>query len=222
MKKLAIVLLLLYLIFVTTVFGANNIAITYKVKGNVELYRAGSKTPEVLAPSVHLNDGDRIKTSADGYAFIIFIHDKSQVKIRENSDLTLSVQKEGASVKQQINLDIGKVWTQVSKSGGNVRIATPTSVASVKGTTWWTILDEKGDTYVIGIEGLVELYNRITGQSVTVGSGQTGRSNQSGVTVSQTTGSIPNSEGTGQINRIVVPFRDSEGNERNLIIEVEE
>lgn len=217
-----IVLFLLFALFVSGSYSANNVAITYKVKGKVELYRAGSKTPETLAPSVHLNNGDRIKTGSDGYAFIIFIHDKTQVKIRENSDLTLSVQKEGEQVTQQVNLDLGKVWSQVKKSGGNVRIATPTSVASVKGTTWWTILDEQGNTYVIGIEGLVELFNRITGQTVTVGAGQTGISNSSGVTVGPTTGSIPDSEGTGQINRIVVPFRDAEGNERNLIIEVEE
>lgn len=221
MKRFSIILLITFFIF-SVAFSANNVAITYKVKGKVELYRAGSNTAEALSPSIHLNDGDRIKTSSDGYAFLIFIHDKTQIKVRENSDLTLSVKKDGEAVNQQINLDAGKVWSQVSKSGSTFRVATPTSVASVKGTIWWTLQDELGTTYVIGLEGLVELFNRLNGQSATVGAGQTGTSNESGVTVTQTTGSVPNSEGTGQIKRVTVPFTDSEGNQRTLVIEVEE
>ena len=72
-------------------------------------------------------------------------------------------------------------------------IQTPTSVASVKGTDFWMLVDELLGDQVIGIEGQVSLVNTETGQEVMVTTGMTGNSTPDGqIGVSETdVSSIP-------------------------------
>ena len=220
-KMLAFALLLLW---ITAAFAtpAENVAITYKVKGTVDYVKSGTKSPAPLTAATHLSDGDKIITGKDGYCFLIFVEDKTQLKVRENTTLTISADRTDKGLDKQVNLDIGKIWTQVTKEGSNFRIATPTSVASVKGTMWWTYVDANGHTTVVGLAGIVTLLSRLSGQSSGVGSGQTGNSDNNGVNVGQTTGSILNPDGSGSTNRIEIPFIDENGNTHTLVIEYEE
>ena len=54
------------------------------------------------------------------------------------------------------------------------------SVASVKGTEFWMVVDELLGDRVIGIEGQVSLVNTETGQEVMVTTGMTGNSTPDG------------------------------------------
>jgi len=224
MKRAAIILIAaLWLALSADAFaGATNVAIVYKVSGTVEFFKAGSKTAVQLAPATHLSDGDRIKTGKDGYVFLIFVEDKSQVKVREGTDLSIAANRTAKGLEQQVNVDIGKLWTHVTKAGSAMRVSTPTSVASVKGTVWWTLVELDGTTQILGLQGIVLLFNKVTNESKNVDPGYTGTSNQTGIVITQTTGGVPNSEGRGQRNTIRIPFRDQDGNDRSFIIEYEE
>ncbi|MDK9699606.1 MAG: FecR family protein [bacterium] len=224
MKRFSVILLFIaaFAVGQFAFAGANNVAIVYKVNGSVELFKSGSKTAEPLKAATHLSDGDKIKTGKDGYAFVIFVEDKSQIKVRENSTISITANRTANGLDKQVNVDVGKLWTHVTKEGSQLRVATPTSVASVKGTMWWTIVDENGNTQIIGLEGIVRLINRITNQEGDVGQGQTGESGPDGIRIIRTVGGVPNPEGTGQRSTMRIPFTDAEGNSRVLIIEYEE
>ncbi len=216
--------LLLCVLLAVSAFAvpAQNVAITYKVKGSVELTKSGAKQSVPLTAATHLSDGDKIKTGKDGYCFLIFVEDKTQIKVRENSELTISASRTDKGLDQQVNTNIGEIWSHVTKKGSNFRISTPTSVASVKGTMWWTIVNEDGTTSIIGLDGVVSLHNNKNGNTEDVGVGQTGVSGPNGLTIGQTQGGILNPDGTGATRTIRIPFRDSDGNEHNLFIEYEE
>ncbi len=225
MKRFGIIIstiLVLLWIVSSLAAPAQNVAITYKVKGKVEYFKGGSKTAVPLTASTHLSDGDKIKTGADGYCFLIFVDDKTQIKIRENTLMTIAANRTGTAVEQTVNMDVGKIWTHVTKEGSHLKVVTPTSVASVKGTMWWTLVDENGRTEIIGLSGIVELLSRLSGQIVDVTQGNTGTSDNNGASVNPTTSSIPNPEGAGRMNTLRVPYRDAEGNMKYLVIEYEE
>ncbi len=139
-----------------------------------------------------LKNHDWIKTREDGFVAIFFLDDKSQLKIKGNSEMEILAAVERGKISKTISLDYGTVKATVSKQKGEFRIATPTSVASVKGTEWWVQSNEDGDTFTV-LEGIVEVENLISGLVQNVGVDETATSNPDGsVTVEETvTGDVP-------------------------------
>ena len=148
--------------------------------------KVGKKEFSSLKTGSILEDGDKIRTGNSGFVAIIFIDDKSTLKIKENSEAVITGQRTTKDISKKINLDGGTIRASISKQNVDFVIQTPTSVASVKGTDFWLISDDSGDQ-VIGMEGLVSLVNTETGQEVSVSSGMTGVSTPDGqVGVSET------------------------------------
>jgi len=174
-----------FLIFISFL-SADKIAVATKVKGQVEIMKVGKKEFSSLKAGSILDDGDKIRTGNTGFVAIIFIDDKSTLKVKENSEAVITGQRTTKDISKKINLDGGIIRSSISKQNVDFVIQTPTSVASVKGTDFWLISDDSGDQ-VIGMEGLVSLVNIETGQEVTVSSGMTGISTPDGqVGVSET------------------------------------
>ena len=166
--------------------SADKIAVATKVKGLVEIMKIGKKEFLSLKSGSILSDGDKVRTGNTGFVAIIFIDDKSTLKIKENSEAVITGQKTTKDISKKINLDGGTIRASISKQNVDFVIQTPTSVASVKGTDFWLISDDSGDQ-VIGMEGLVSLVNIETGQEVSVSSGMTGVSTPDGqVGISET------------------------------------
>ena len=113
---------------------ASKIAVTTKVKGSVDLKKVGEKEFQVLKTGTILSDGDKIRTGKSGFAAIIFIDDKSILKIKEDSEAVITGKRTAASISKKINMDGGIIRATISKQGVDFVIQTPTSVASVKGT----------------------------------------------------------------------------------------
>ena len=157
----------------------DKIAVATKVKGQVEVIKVGMKESSSLKAGLILDDGDKIRTGKSGFVAIIFIDDKSILKVKENSEAIITGQRTTKNISKKINLDGGTVRASISKQDVDFIIQTPTSVASVKGTDFWLISDNSGDQ-VIGMEGLVNLLNIETGQEVDVSSGMTGFSTPDG------------------------------------------
>jgi hypothetical protein len=179
LNKLFIKIILSFLIFLNAA-NANKIAVVTKVKGLVEIMPTGKKLFSKLKAGSILADGDKIRTGTSGFAAIIFIDDKSTLKLKGNSEAVITGQRTAASISKKINMDSGTIRATIKKQNSSFVIQTPTSVASVKGTDFWLLTDpDKGDQ-VIGLEGIVSLKNIDTGQDVDVVQGMSGISTPDG------------------------------------------
>ena len=77
--------------------------------------------------------------------------------------------------------DSGKILHDVKKEKTkDFRVETPVSVASVKGTEFWSVINQMGFDKFYGLEGVVEVFNEISGQSVSLGAGEMTLSTASG------------------------------------------
>ena len=140
--------------FVSIAFGSK-IAVATKVKGLVEIMPIGKSEFFDLKAGTILSDGDKIRTGKSGFAAIIFIDDKSTLKLKGDTETVISGQRTAASISKKINMDSGTVRATVKKQNTDFVIQTPTSVASVKGTDFWLLTDPVAGDQVIGIEGIV-------------------------------------------------------------------
>ena len=182
------------LLFLTSCFiYADKIAVATKVKGLAEIMKAGKKDFNGLKAGSILEDGDKIRTGKSGFVAIIFIDDKSILKIKENSEAVITGRRTAKDISKKINMDGGTIKASITKRNVDFVIQTPTSVASVKGTEFWMVVDELLGDRVIGVEGQVSLVNTETGQEVIVTTGMTGNSTPDGqIGISETdVSSIP-------------------------------
>ena len=149
--------------------------------------KVGSKNFSSLKAGMILDDGDKVRTGKSGFVAIIFIDDKSTLKVKENSEAVITGKRTKKNISKKINIDGGTIRASITKQNVDFVIQTPTSVASVKGTDFWMVVDELLGDQIIGIEGQVSLVNTETGQEVNVTSGMTGVSSPDGqVGISET------------------------------------
>ena len=214
--------ILFYIIFISCMYG-NKIAVTTKVKGLVEIMPIGKENFANLKPGTILSDGDKIRTGSSGFTAIIFIDDKSTLKLKENSEAVITGQRSAQSIAKKINMDVGTVRATVNKQNSNFVIQTPTSVASVKGTDFWMITDPVDGDLVIGLDGIVTLTNNETGAEVDVTEGTSGSSTPDGdVDVEETEeDSIPEdpTDQDEQQAEIKIYFEGPNGEQKVMIIE---
>ena len=172
--------IILLFTFIFSVALPNKIAVATKVKGPVEIMPIGRKGFSDLEPGTILSDGDKIRTGPSGFTAIIFIDDKSTLKVKDNSEVVITGKRTAASISKKINMDEGTIRATVKKQNTDFVIQTPTSVASVKGTDFWLVSDPETGDQIIGIEGIVGLVNNETGQEIDVSEGMSGLSTPDG------------------------------------------
>ncbi len=155
-------------------FGAGKIAIAIKVKGKSYVTYRGLNAEQILKPGSPLGDKDRIQVNENGYVAIMYLDDRTIVKILENSDLTILGDRKGKQINKALDIKYGKVAAGISPQiGKEFKIVTPTSVASVKGTELAINSNPaEGDSFIL-LEGLIEVTNSITGESTEVQEGET-------------------------------------------------
>ena len=219
MKFLSIIF---FIFFISHIQG-NKVAVTTKVKGLVEIMPVGEENFSNLKPGTILADGDRIRTGSSGFTAVIFIDDKSTLKLKENSEAVINGQRSARSIAKKINMDVGTIRATVNKQNSNFVIQTPTSVASVKGTDFWMITDPVDGDLVIGLEGVVSLINNETGSEVDIIEGTSGTSTPDGnVGVEETEeSSIPDdpTDQEEQQSQIKIYFEGPNGEQKVLIID---
>lgn len=152
--------------------GSKDIALILKAKGKVKIKKADIW--QRGTSGMHLDSGNKIKTGKRSLAAVVFTDDRSMLKIRSNSEITLRGKRRRFSITKRLFMSIGELWVRVTKPKADFRIETPTGVAAVKGTEFYTIVDKKGHTTIFGIHGVVELINAFG--SVLIGEGQMGTS----------------------------------------------
>ena len=202
--------------------GTRPIAVAAKIKGKTEHKVSGGDYAPNLKRGKQISDKDWVRTQDDGYIALMFIDDKSLLKLRENTELEIKAVRSGAGLDKSIQMSFGKLKAEISPQfSGVFTIATPTSVASVKGTTFWIISTPEGDLF-IGIDGIVEVTNNQSGQTVTVTVGQTATSNTDGTIDVQPTpeGGVPDDpEDDDEGNQIRIRLENPDGDTKEVIID---
>ena len=170
-------------------FSSSKVAIAIKTKGDVSVIYKGLNSEQVLKPGSPLSNQDKIKTGKNGYIALMYLDDKTVVKMLDNSELTIMGDRSGNKINKSLDIKYGRVAANVKpQKGKEFRISTPTSVASVKGTEFAIQSDpSSGDSFTL-IEGLIEVTNSVTGESTQVQEGETAISTPDGsLDVAETT-----------------------------------
>ncbi|MCH7573627.1 MAG: FecR domain-containing protein [Candidatus Marinimicrobia bacterium] len=140
-----------------------------KSTGTVTLKRRTEATfGTALLAAMQLFNGDAISSGDDGFVSLVFLDDRTLLKIKANSQLEII---ESANTRN-IQMQFGTMRSKLDQPLKDFSVATPNSVASVKGTDFWTVSDATaGVDQFYGIEGFVEVLNTISGltQSLTAG-----------------------------------------------------
>ena len=170
-------------------FPSSKVAIAIKTKGDVSVVYKGLNSAQVLKPGSPLSHRDKIKTGKNGFIALMYLDDKTVVKMLGNSDLTIMGDRSGNKINKSLDIKYGRIAANVKpQKGKEFRISTPTSVASVKGTEFAIQSDpSSGDSFTL-IEGLIQVTNSITGESTQVQEGETAISTPDGsLDVAETT-----------------------------------
>ena len=174
MRKIKISLMLIILGAVTFgswVRGADTIAVILKVKGSVTVTKAGGNNSNDVKRGYRLEEGDKLITGTQSFVALRFIDDASLVRIGANSTCTIQGRKDQKEIVKNIMVEVGTIVTRITNQKGRFQVATPTSVASVKGTEWTTdVRATFGARFFIAL-GLVEISS--DGGTVTANPGET-------------------------------------------------
>ena len=202
-------------------YAGEKIAIVTKIIGKAEYVR-GQNSSKSLNRGLIIESGDVISTFKGGFVALIFIDDKSALKIKEKTKITVNGKKGSRKISKKINLTNGTVRAQVEKNKDFI-IQTSVSVASVKGTDFWVISDKKIGDSVIGLQGTVSLSNRISGEKIDISAGITGISSTNGSL--QSFKSDPKNtpidldQSDKEDKKLEIIFKDSAGKKKKLIID---
>ena len=219
MKKIAIITIML-----SALFASSKVAIAIKVNGNASIFYKGLKTGKSLKPGTPLNDKDRIQTGKNGFVAIMYLDDKTVIKVLDGSDIMILGNRKNNHINKSLDINYGKIAAGISpQNGKEFKISTPTSVASVKGTELAISSDPSmGDSFTL-IEGLIEVTNTITNESTEVQQGETAFSTPEGsLEVNQTTtGDLVGFEEAEieiQTQELRFEIEDQNGNTKEIII----
>ena len=217
-------LLVIILSAVTVISASSKVAIAIKTKGDVSIIHKGLNTAQALKPGSPLSDQDKIRTGKNGFVAIMYLDDKTVLKMLGNSDMTILGQRSGVKINKSIDIKYGRIAAAVTpQKGKEFMIATPTSVASVKGTELAIDSDPStGDSFTL-IEGLIEVTNNLTGETTEVQQGETAVSTPEGsLEVNNTTqGDLEGFEDADmQVSTQELRFEveDENGNTKEIII----
>ncbi|MDZ7380018.1 MAG: FecR family protein [candidate division KSB1 bacterium] len=201
--------------------GARDMAILLKAAGKVEVGSALDRRWKPGTRGTRLSSGDRIRTGENSLATLIFTDDKSLLKLRGDSELTLGGEREKGIVSKRLKVDAGELWAKITKGGGGYRLETPSGVAAVKGTEFYLLVAEDGSTTAIVLEGVIELINSLG--SILVEKGYTGIMHSDAPPDTSESGNVPDWGGedltvTGEEGQLRIEFRDESGQKRFLLI----
>ena len=180
----------------------SSIAVLSKVKGEVSVKNNSDFRDFIkVNPGYIFKDGDHVKTGINSFAVLIYLDDKSMVKLKSSTSLVINGIKDENGINKNLNLNNGAIKSIINKQKkGEFKVTSPTSVASVKGTSFWSVTNfDQGDTF-FNEEGIVEIKNLISGEIIDLLENQTGVSLSSGlINISQTIQSdIPLDEDSGE------------------------
>ena len=157
----------LFSILLSSLFSQVGLAIVTKSVGDVEYkYYLDTDFSTSIKPGTQLFNNDLIKTGSDGFVKFSYLDDGTTIKIHKDTELYIRGQVNKQSISKRINMSNGMLKLDVSKqTEDEFKIITPTSVASVKGTSFILETNDEGDKF-FGFEGIVEVLNKESNQII--------------------------------------------------------
>ncbi len=214
-------IIITYIFIFSYAISGERIAIATKIIGNAHFVR-GNGSKSVIKKGQIFETGDILSTKKGGFVALLFIDDKTALKIKENSKLTISGKRSAKAIAKEIKLERGTLRAIVGKQKqADFVIRTSVSVASVKGTDFWIISNKSSDS-LIGLEGKVEFLNIISGELLDITRGKTAISSSSGDLRSFKTDpknipEDPSDDGKDE-QKLEIEFEDASGNKKTLVI----
>ncbi|MCH8927670.1 MAG: FecR domain-containing protein [Candidatus Marinimicrobia bacterium] len=162
---------------------ADESALALKKRGEAFRKPYGVNTlDEQVEVGMWFSNYDSVRTGQASFLAILFTDDKSIVKMKENTNLTIQRSKTPTQTLRQIRINQGKMKIKVTPQlEGKYEIITAVSVASIKGTEFWLLVNPDGTDTFIGLEGSVQILNIESGQSMLLTAGMTVISQWTGV-----------------------------------------
>lgn len=196
--------------------ASRDVALVLKVKGNARL-KSPRRNWSMLKKGKRLQGGDKVRTGEESLVAIVFTDDKSMMKIHSESEVAIKGERTKKGIRKKIFMNLGQLWARINPKGGGFQVETPSGVAAVKGTEFYLFRDETGQMTVIGIRGLVELFNDLG--KVMVGKGQTGTLKKGVKPTLKKTVKVDDwaKEGSDE-NEMQIEFEDKDGVKKNLKI----
>ncbi|MFQ5864207.1 MAG: FecR domain-containing protein [bacterium] len=195
----------------------NDVALMLKTKGKVELNKKGRRSWSPARRGERLNSGEVVRTGDNSLAALVFTDDKTLLKIRSNSNVTIHGKREKNRIIKRLSLGIGELWAKVTRQNTSMRIETPSGVATVKGTEF-NCLYFDDNFYLYCVEGLMEMFNQFG--TLLLGENEMAR---------MVLGSPPERYegdpneifdlGSDEGVKLEIEFEDDEGNKKKLILE---
>ena len=171
---------IIFILFTITICSGETIGRVMKASGEVLIKPIGSGTYSVSVKlGQAISNGDAIRVGEASFAVVIFLDDKSVVKIKENTDFQFVETSNTRSLIIEQGTTLHNVNSNDRKK--DYRVETPVSVASVKGTEFSAFHDAvAGVDKFVGKSGNFDVFNSISGMTVNVGAGQKAVSNAMG------------------------------------------
>ena len=119
---------------------------------------------------------------------------------------------------------MGTFLASLVQPKGKFTITTPTSVASVKGTQWWTIQMLDGRTMYICLEGLLDMDND-AGKFLLKADQTaifTGKDKTPEIRLTNSDEIPSDEESLGDLKSLEIEFKDADGKTRKMIIDYQE
>ncbi len=137
------------------------VARVLKFVGDVKVrHLADAGFDTVVRATMPLVTGDALRVGDGSFVSLLFIDDKTLVKVKPNSEFQI-VETQNT---RTLMMNYGTVRSTLPQPLKNFRVETPVSVASVKGTDFWLIHDAAaGIDRGYGVDGVVEILNVISG-----------------------------------------------------------
>jgi len=154
MKKLFLIAILSVLAL--SLLNANAVGLLTASKGKVSLTRASKKISFKVGSTI--NDKDELRTGAESFASYKYVDGVSSIKVFSNSYVVVTASKSGKSMNKTANVRSGSVYTKVTPgSKGSMKVTTPTTVASVKGTEVFTDVNVDAEATYMVLKGTVNV-----------------------------------------------------------------
>ncbi len=207
------------------------LAFVRQFKPQVDIFNRASQKYKQASQGERLFDGDTLATGDDGYAAVQFM-DRSLAKVKPNSVLLVngSVDDETQSTSARILMEAGEILMNVDDATrSDFEVATPNSVATVKGTQFISSVEDTGESVHYVLEGTVEVRATESGQTEEIGAGTFAEVSADGEEI--TTGELEEDEQQRrrddfeQTDEEMTPktlklrFRDEDGNIRTIEIQ---
>jgi hypothetical protein len=176
-----------------------------------------------------LNSGDIIKTGASSFSLVRF-YDNSLLRVRELSEIIVYADRDLEAYHRNIEVKRGAIGFDINKKEiDRFQFSTPSSVASIRGSTGSVIVLPNEFDILLMITGMATLRNLLTDQELEVIGGEIAFSSSDGTLekrpfTPEDLKLYGDSESTRDRRRrkLEIRTRDDLGNLNTIIIEYEE